>query len=398
MSAHLVQSVGAPIKISDLLFALTSRKPAAEFIDKLQAFTNQQHLFLTNSGTCALYHLLQALKNTKQGNEVILPAYTAPSLILPIKKAGLKPVLCDISLHTFNMDLNQLDHFITPNTLAILSVHMFGLPFATEKVRALTTDQNIFIIDDAASSMGSYRTGRLTGTLGDAGFFSFNRGKNFTTFSGGCIFSNDPRVAAIVSSHTVAIPERTLQKRFKLSLQIFAFTLAMKPFLYNMLKPLIDRFKYQQLHTDFEVQRFEQMQARLGARIFSRFNESATTRDRNGSYLYKRLKKLNQIVLPKIDLRDRVVYNQFPFLCKDPQQRDALNIVLNNSGIEATTLYPEPLHRIDHPAYNLGYSLNIDPFPKASYFAKRILLIPVHPLVEKSKLDRVAELIYKELS
>lgn len=86
---------------------------------------------MVNSGTTALFILLELFKKIRTSpkrNEIILPAYTAPVLLLPIRAAGLNAVLVDVDLTTFNMDVHKILNAVTPQTLAIMPVHMFGLP------------------------------------------------------------------------------------------------------------------------------------------------------------------------------------------------------------------------------------------------------------------------------
>ena len=87
----LVPSTGTPISFLDILAGVTSsfNRPMAAFENTLKVYTNKKHCYFTNSGTTAFYLILKALKKLSDKTEVVLPAYTAPSLILPIRKAGL---------------------------------------------------------------------------------------------------------------------------------------------------------------------------------------------------------------------------------------------------------------------------------------------------------------------
>jgi dTDP-4-amino-4,6-dideoxygalactose transaminase len=80
-------------------------------------------------------------------------------------------------------------------------------------------------------------------------------------------------------------------------------------------------------------------------------------------------------------------------LVDDPQKRDVIITALSKKGIEATTLYPEPIHRV----YDLGYDRSKDPFPHATYLSKRLILIPTHPFVTERHLKRAVDAVLMSL-
>ena len=123
--------IGYRIPLSDLLSGLmgfVSSSSKDEFRDILSGFIKSRHVSFMNSGISAFYIALLALKKRSHRTEVVLPAYTAPSLVVAVNKAGLKPVLCDISLEDFNMDTDALLKMISSETLCVVCVHMFGMP------------------------------------------------------------------------------------------------------------------------------------------------------------------------------------------------------------------------------------------------------------------------------
>ena len=91
-------------------------------------------------------------------------------------------MLCDISLKTFNMDTQSLEKCINENTLCVVPVHMFGLPMNMEDVMQIAQQHSLFVVEDAASSLGTTIHNRPTGVFGDIGFYSFNRGKTSLPF------------------------------------------------------------------------------------------------------------------------------------------------------------------------------------------------------------------------
>ena len=140
-----IPSAGTPLRGLDLVSATSGlwRHYLDRYRTLLQAYLQTPHISLVNSGTTACYITLLALARRSSCREVILPAYTAPSLTLPIRKAGLIPRACEISLETFNLDPNRLEEVLGPDTLCILPVHMFGLASDIEAIR-LRTEVSVY--------------------------------------------------------------------------------------------------------------------------------------------------------------------------------------------------------------------------------------------------------------
>jgi len=392
----MTPSIGTPIPVSDLLAGLFFQKNG-EAKERMLNLSGKKYCCFVNSGTTAFFLSLLALRQNDSRTEIILPAYTAPSLILPIKSAGLTPVLCDISLTTFNMDIAKIQPLISKNTLAILAVHSFGIPVDMAALRRIASENSIYIIEDAASSFGSKIDGCYTGSLGDIGFFSFNRGKNITTFSGGCLVLDRYKWFSFISGQISELNELTLRQKFLLAAKTGGYTVAIRPVIYSIFEPMIRKFKYHHLHTSFDSFQYPKFQSNLAARVLRDETKISEQRFQNGGYLYKALFGCPSLQLPDLHPGARVVYNQFPLLLEQPAKRDQIHQKLTGAGIEATVLYPEPIHRIEDPHYLLDYPVDPDPFPNATYFSKRLLLIPTHPLVKRKELEKAAQITRKEL-
>src|SRR3989339_223622 len=145
----MIPSTGTPVTIPDILQATFT---SSDFEAEMRRLLGVKHVLTANSGTTSFYVILLALKRLLGGDEIIMPAYTAPSLVLPIKKAGLNYRLVDVSLETFNMDLSKALEAVTDKTMAMLCIHMFGLPLLIDKLREQT---DVFLLEDAASSFGT---------------------------------------------------------------------------------------------------------------------------------------------------------------------------------------------------------------------------------------------------
>lgn len=145
---------------------------------------------LMSNGTCTLHSALSAL-GIGPGDEVIVPAFSYVATANVVEQLGATSVFVDISLKSFNIDPDRIEEKITSNTKAIIPVHEFGHPADMSKVNELGRKYGLSIIEDAACAMGASYRGKLVGTLGDFGSFSFHPRKAMTSGEGGLLVVND---------------------------------------------------------------------------------------------------------------------------------------------------------------------------------------------------------------
>lgn len=171
----------------------------AKFEEMFCAFTGAAHAAAASSCTTAL-HLAVAALGLKPGDEVIVPAFTWVSTANVVEYMGAKPVFCDIDLQTFNIDPVQIESLITPRCVGIIPVHLFGLSADMQPILDIAKKHNLWIVEDAACSFGGWYQGRHTGTIGDAGCFSFHPRKSITTGEGGMVTTNRRDLDEIIRS------------------------------------------------------------------------------------------------------------------------------------------------------------------------------------------------------
>ena len=100
---------------------------------------------------------------------------------------GRRPIFCDIDLNTFNIATHQIEALITPRTVGIIPVHLFGLCADMQPIMDIAKRHNLWVVEDAACAFGAYYRGRHAGTFGETGCFSFHPRKSITTGEGGMI-------------------------------------------------------------------------------------------------------------------------------------------------------------------------------------------------------------------
>ena len=160
------------------------------FVEKFKALYGAKGVVPSSSGTAALHVALGAL-NLNPGDEVIVPPVTDMGSIAPIVLCGAIPVFVDIDLATFNMDPADVARKVTDRTRAIMVVHVWGRPAAIDEIMEIATPRGIPVIEDCAEAHYVHHRGRLLGTIGDFGCFSFQQSKHITCGDGGATIVNN---------------------------------------------------------------------------------------------------------------------------------------------------------------------------------------------------------------
>ncbi len=142
--------------------------------------------------TAAFYVILESLKLLSAKKTIIIPSYICPLITLAIERAGLKTEVCDINRDNFSYDSSMLAELCSRNddVLAILAVHLAGIPADFDMIKKIAEANGIFTIEDCAQALGARYKGAKTGTLGDMAFFSLGLGKGITTYEGGAVIAN----------------------------------------------------------------------------------------------------------------------------------------------------------------------------------------------------------------
>ena len=151
---------------------------------------------MVNSGSSADLLIAFALVNPQTkylnpGDEILVPSVTWPTQLWSLMMAGLKIRFVDTDPYTLNMDLNDLENKIGPNTRAISLVHLMGNPCDMDRVRAICQKHNLILIEDCCEALGAEFKGKSVGTFGLAGSFSFFFSHHITTMEGGMIICRD---------------------------------------------------------------------------------------------------------------------------------------------------------------------------------------------------------------
>ena len=158
--------------------------------ERLRQYLQVPNLSIFNNGAVALLVAIKAL-NLPRDSEVITTPFTFPATPHSIVWNGLKPVFCDIDDKTMCIDAGKIEKLITPNTSAILAVHVYGYACNVYAIAKIAKKFNLKVIYDAAHAFNTQIDGMAIGTFGDISMFSFHATKLFNTIEGGCLTYND---------------------------------------------------------------------------------------------------------------------------------------------------------------------------------------------------------------
>ena len=330
--------------------------PVVESFSKQFAdYIGSQECVVCNSGTDALYLALRAL-NIGPGDEVITSAFTFIATAEAVSAVGAVPVFVDIELETFNLNPALIEQAITPQTKAILPVHIFGQPVDMDAVMAVAKAHGLPVIEDCAQATGAQWKDQKVGSIGRVGCFSFFPTKNLGGCGdGGAIATNDPAIAAqarLLSAHGSKV--RYEHEAVGINSRLDAVQAA------------ILQVKLQHLE-DWNAKR----QA-VAARYEALLAGVAGVRS------------------PKAITGGRSVWNQYTVLIEgsEGQKRDRLREKMQAQGVSTMVYYPIPLHQQSVYA-DLGYAAGS--LPKTEKAAAQVLALPMFPELTAEQQAQVVQ-------
>mgnify|MGYP006279662331 CR=1 FL=1 len=170
-----------------------------EFEKKIAEFTGARYSVAINSCTSGQF-IMSIILELQPDDEVILPAFTWISTANAIEFLGAKPVFCDISLDTFNINTGLIREYITTRTKAIYPVSLFGLVSDMNEISHIAANHNLRIVEDCACGLGAHIGDTHCGLFGEGGVLSFHPRKSITTGEGGMIITNHESVDRLARS------------------------------------------------------------------------------------------------------------------------------------------------------------------------------------------------------
>ena len=311
------------------------------FESEFSKIVGDRECVAVNSGTSALHLCLIAL-GVGPGDEVIVPSFTFAATANVVALVGAKPIFVDIDPKTYCLNPELVEAAVTPQTKAIIVVHLYGLPADMVSIRKIANRHSLLIIEDAAQAHLSSINDNPTGTFGDAAAFSFYPTKNMTSGESGMAVLSDSNHARTCR----LLRNQGMEKRYQN--EVPGFNLRM---------------------TDIH--------AAIGRVQLRKLNAMTEKRIENATYLTS---NLDTEFVPFIPQGHKHVFHQFTVRIK--KSREDFSKKLNESGIGNDVYYPTQIHKL--PSFNLSLHL-----PETEAATQEVLSIPVHPGLTKRDLRRI---------
>lgn len=342
--------------VSDVLKSgnLVQGEKVKLFEEKFAKYIGVKHTVAVANGTIALDLALKAL-NIHEGDEIVTPAFSFIASSNCILYQAAKPLFADIDSKTFNIDLAKVAKSITRKTKAAIVVHLFGQTADMDEIEEIAEDHGITLIEDASQAHGAEYKGRKAGSMTKIGCFSFYATKNMTTGEGGAITTNDNEIADEI----------------------------------RLLRDHGQKGKYDHVILGYNY-RMTEMAASIGLVQLAKLDKMNNVRMKNAALLTKSMQGISGLTLPYVYKEGKHVFYQYVIKVERnyPMKRDTLAGYLKKRGIETAVHYPKPINK--QPLYvNLGYDKKT--YPNAEEASKRVLSLPVHPLVTKEDIEYIAD-------
>jgi dTDP-4-amino-4,6-dideoxygalactose transaminase len=302
---------------------------------------------------------------------------------------------------------------IGEKTLAIIAVHLFGLPENMAEIKEKAQSKQVIVIEDAAQGLGNRLNpdGYLTenkfgteqpesmfGSMGDIGILSFGRGKPLSLLGGGAILVNNTDLyKRIKDKHDLLDNSDSFLSSVEYRTKLFLYSFFFHPSLYwipaNMPGLRIGETYFS---LDFAIEKCSQQMIGIGNAIAATLNGIRQIRLRMAMDYRKALNRFRDELafIPEYDEDDdNVALMRFPIIFKKKENRDRILLRLRAEGLGATGMYPAPLNEIQGTT---PYLLRIEVFPEAKYISERILTLPLHEYVTVRDIEKIVRIFETE--
>jgi perosamine synthetase len=377
-----IAPAGTPLRIADLAAGigagLFTPRAGNDLRQLLTRHSGQSRCWTVASGRAAMTVVMRAMKaaGDPARNEVIVPGYTCYSVPAAIERAGLKVRLCDVDARTLSLDLDQLRGMNSGRVLAVVSANLYGIPNDLAAIEALAAERGVFMLDDAAQALGARCAGRAVGGFGDAGLYSFDKGKNITTMQGGAIVARAGSLAGAIDKEQCALPAAAPLETLSHTMKLVLYGALLRPALYGLVQRIpglgLGRTIYE---TPTPMRQYSSSLAGLALRLARRLDAINAVRVGNAASIASALATASGIRLPVVSPDAQPVFARFPVFVNDASRRAELVRALNAAGIGATTSYPEALVNVPQVAPLLaGESTQHG----AMQVARTVVTLPTH--------------------
>jgi len=391
-------TAGLPVYIKDL-FRL---KPLPGDIENdFRSCLGVDYARITYSGTAAFYLILESLKNRSGKKTVVIPSYICPLVPLAIKRAGLKVEVCDITQDDFNFDFDELEKICSLNddVLAIVAVHLGGIPVDLDKIKEISGKYSIYIIEDCAQSLGAEYKGRKTGSIGDFSFFSLCRGKGLTIYEGGVIVTRRKEFGEIIDQTIKGLVRNNFLSESLKIIELFGYWIFYRPALFWFIFRLPQVFwnlQGNKFRADIEyfeenfpthaVSKFRKKSGHLG---FARIENEIKMQREKAEYYILGLKGLRGIKIFEGPALAKASYPYLTLIFDDQNKRKIALEKLEKTGLGVSQIYGAGIDRYDY----LEGVVPQRKFSNANFIAEREITLSTSKFIHQRDQDKIISII-----
>lgn len=355
------------------------------------------HAVTASFGRMAFYYLLRAM-GFPPGSEIVVPALTFWVVPEVARVAGLRPVFADVDPRTFTLDPAALERAITPRTRAVVPTHLYGLPCDMEAIMDIAHRHGLTVIEDCAHALGATWRGRPVGTIGDAGFFSFQLLKPLNTYGGGMAVTNDDAVAGKLAELARREPpaaESEVLRRLqwgrvqRIGIRPGVFTVSLYPVLWasSFFQTTADVYLWEKIRPLDPLparyrERYANLQAAIGVEALRHLDEWTAAAVCHAHTLDAALEGTG-VETPIVPPDRTHVYYQYPVYTR--RREDVVRFCLRH-GVDVESLHVDVCTRL--PLFAGPQA----PAPGAEQAASAIQL-PVYSSLSKASVQRVAAVL-----
>ena len=358
--------------------------------EAIKQYLGNNHVLYLSSGRAALWLYLKTVSIRRpERKEVIIPAYTCPSVVSAVLKAGLTPVLCDNNLDDFGYLSEEFESKLSRSTLAVIAVHLYGLPVKINKIKDLCRNNGTCFVEDAAQAFGNpYQDDpdSKLGLKGDAGFYSFGRGKPISIMHGGLLVVNSSDEYQEAEKILQGLKKSNDKVHYCISLGLYAFF--SNPHLYwiPQMIPFLN-LGGTVFEPEFETARGLDAAAELANVMVSGIEEEKEVRKNNTKWYSD---NLPQGFINQGGRRGEYPYLRYPVMIEDEDLRTRILERLIAEGTGATGSYPTPLNELPKLREVLADGTK---YSAAKKISESIVTLPVHSGVSAADRENIKRII-----
>jgi len=332
-----------------------------EFEKMFSQFVGAKYAVAVSSGTAALHAALMAI-GVGPGDEVIVPSFTFVATAEAVLLTGAKPIFADIDETTYCVSPESVEENLTRRTKAVIPVDLYGHPADIDAIKELVEGKDIFVIEDAAQSLGASYKGKNVGSVATITCFSLYASKNMTTGEGGVVTTDDEYYAQLL-------------KRIRCHGEDRPYSVVTLGHNYRM----------------------TEIQAAIGVVQLKKLPKMQEARRKNAETITEALSKVEDLALPQVSPDVQHAWHLYTVRLKkaNAARRNKLVEKLRSKRISAAVYYETPVHLLQY--YREMFKSDRNMLRRTEKTSRQVLSLPVHQNLTPEEIEYMTQSLIKIL-